>query len=89
MAGRTISSPSSPFSPPPSLRVRVKNSYNPTAPGTVISPERDMRDVLVTSIVLKEDVTLLDVVSSSMVGQYGFLARVFQTFAEQVNNVFF
>ena len=48
-----------------------------------------MRDVLVTSIVLKEDVTLLDVVSSSMVGQYGFLARVFQTFAEQVNNVFF
>jgi len=30
-----------------------------------------------TSIVLKEDITILDIVSTRMLGQYGFLARVF------------
>eukprot|EP00897_Mesotaenium_endlicherianum_P000639 jgi/Mesen1/10576/ME000085S09908 len=56
--------------------VRVKNSYNPQAPGTLIARERDMSDVLLTSIVLKTDVTMLDIVSLRMLGQFGFLAKV-------------
>ena len=55
--------------------VRVKNSYNRTAPGTLITEERDMSDVLVTSIVCKSNVTLVDVTSSRMMGQYGFLSK--------------
>ena len=35
-----------------------------------------MTDVLMTSIVLKTDVTLLDIVSTRMLGQFGFLAQV-------------
>lgn len=35
-----------------------------------------MSDVLMTSIVLKTDVTLMDIVSTRMVGQFGFLAQV-------------
>ena len=35
-----------------------------------------MSDVLMTSIVLKTDVTLMDIVSTRMLGQFGFLAQV-------------
>jgi aspartate kinase len=40
-----------------------------------------MSSTLVTSIVLKNNVTLVDVVSTRMLGQYGFLARVFEVFS--------
>jgi aspartate kinase len=39
-----------------------------------------MADVLLTSIVLKSNVTLVDLCSTRMLGQYGFLARVFGVF---------
>lgn len=42
-----------------------------------------MDSVLMTSIVLKSDVTLMDVVSTRMLGQYGFLAKIFNVFKEQ------
>ncbi|KAL6755316.1 hypothetical protein V8C86DRAFT_3027447 [Haematococcus lacustris] len=60
--------------------VRVKNSYNRTAVGTFITAQRDMSKVLVTSIVLKPNVTLVDIISTRMMGQYGFLATVFEDF---------
>ncbi|KAK9865888.1 hypothetical protein WJX84_003087 [Apatococcus fuscideae] len=64
------------------LAVRVKNSYNRRADGTVIVQQRDMANVLMTSIVLKSNVTLLDVVSTRMLGQFGFLSTVFGIFAD-------
>lgn len=39
-----------------------------------------MNCTVVTSIVLKSNVTLVDIISSRMMGQYGFLATVFDTF---------
>ncbi|GFH09731.1 aspartokinase, partial [Haematococcus lacustris] len=62
------------------MGVRVKNSYNRTAAGTFITAQRDMSKVLVTSIVLKPNVTLVDIISTRMMGQYGFLATVFEAF---------
>ncbi|XP_074295724.1 aspartokinase 1, chloroplastic-like isoform X1 [Silene latifolia] len=59
------------------IPVRVKNSYNPKAPGTLINRTRDMSEVLLTSIVLKRNVTMLDIASTRMLGQFGFLAKVF------------
>ncbi|CAL0323316.1 unnamed protein product [Lupinus luteus] len=64
------------------IPVRVKNSYNPKAPGTLISRERDLSKAVLTSIVLKRNVTMLDIVSTRMLGQYGFLAKVFSTFED-------
>ncbi|NP_001347915.1 Aspartokinase 1, chloroplastic [Zea mays] len=64
------------------IPVRVKNSYNPKAPGTLITRQRDMDKVVLTSIVLKSNVTMLDIVSTRMLGQYGFLARVFAIFED-------
>ncbi|CAH2072796.1 unnamed protein product [Thlaspi arvense] len=64
------------------IPVRVKNSYNPSAPGTVITRSRDMSKAVLTSIVLKRNVTMLDIASTRMLGQYGFLAKVFTTFED-------
>ena len=50
------------------------------AAGTLISEERDMKDELMTSIVLKKGITLLDIVSTRMLGQVGFMAKVFDIF---------
>ncbi|KAL5222495.1 hypothetical protein ABZP36_027208 [Zizania latifolia] len=64
------------------IPVRVKNSYNPKAPGTLISKQREMDKVVLTSIVLKSNVTMLDIVSTRMLGQFGFLAKVFSIFED-------
>lgn len=66
-----------------SMGVRVKNSYNRTASGTLITAQRDMKDALVTAVVLKQHVTLVDITSTRMLGQFGFLARVFDVFNRQ------
>lgn len=60
------------------LHVRVLNSYNLASPGTLITRQRDMSDTLLTSVVRKANVTLLDIVSTRSLGQIGFLARVFE-----------
>ncbi|KAF3786703.1 Aspartokinase 2 [Nymphaea thermarum] len=64
------------------IPVRVKNSYNRKAPGTLITKARDMSKAVLTSIVLKRNVTMLDIVSTRMLGQYGFLAKVFSIFED-------
>ncbi|XP_059278632.1 aspartokinase 2, chloroplastic-like isoform X2 [Lycium ferocissimum] len=67
------------------IPVRVKNSYNPKAPGTLIVKTRDMSKALLTSIVLKRNVTMLDIASTRMLGQFGFLAKYFRV---QVFSIF-
>ncbi|KAK4477291.1 hypothetical protein RD792_016505 [Penstemon davidsonii] len=64
------------------IPVRVKNSYNSKAPGTLITRTRDMSKSVLTSIVLKQNVTMLDIASTRMLGQVGFLAKVFSTFED-------
>jgi aspartate kinase len=62
------------------IPVRVKNSYNPEHPGTLIAGTADGGEGAVKAITCKRRVTLIDIVSSRMLGQYGFLAGVFQIF---------
>ncbi|KAK3264845.1 hypothetical protein CYMTET_26453 [Cymbomonas tetramitiformis] len=64
------------------MPVRVKNSYNPPGAGTLITGSRDMSDVLLTSIVLKSNVTLVDVMSERKTGFIGFASSVFLTLRE-------
>lgn len=59
--------------------VRVKNSYNPRAEGTIISNGKSGGS-LVTAITYKRDVKVLDIYSTKMLGAYGFLSRVFGDF---------
>jgi aspartate kinase len=60
--------------------VRVKNSYNPDAAGTIISHRKTETDPLVTAITYKRDIKMMDIQSTQMLGAYGFLAKVFGVF---------
>jgi aspartate kinase len=61
--------------------VLVKNSYNIDAPGTRISASLEKKVAPVRAITSRRNVTLVDLVSTRMLGQYGFLAEVFSVFA--------
>jgi aspartate kinase len=60
--------------------VRVKNSYNPGAPGTRIIESLDKKTGPVRAITSRKNITLVDIVSTRMIGQHGFLAGVFAIF---------
>jgi aspartate kinase len=63
--------------------VLVKNSYNIDALGTRIESASTAvkKGPPVRAITSKHNVTLVDIVSTRMLGQYGFLAEVFSIFA--------
>jgi len=66
------------------IPVRVKNSYNPTHPGTAITSSREVNsEKPVTALSIKRGVTVVDIVSTRMLGAYGFLAEVFKVFAQE------
>jgi len=62
--------------------VIVKNSYNIEAPGTRIEQTSTAKkNPPVRAITSKHKVTLVDIISTRMLGQYGFLNEVFSVFA--------
>ena len=63
------------------IPVRVLHTFDPDAPGTVITPhgEIDLKRP-VKSIVYKEDQNLINVRSERMLGTEGFMARMFGIF---------
>lgn len=69
------------------IPVRVKNSYRPEAEGTLITSKEASCGSLVKALTCKRNVTLIDIVSSRMLGQHGFLARVFGIFEKHSASV--
>jgi aspartate kinase len=65
------------------IPVLVRNSFNPKAPGTWIGTKLDKKTGPVQTITSRKNVTLVDIVSTRMVGQSGFLGKVFTCFAER------
>jgi aspartate kinase len=61
--------------------VLIKNSYNPQAHGTRIEANSGTDIPLIRAITSKKNVTLVDIVSTRMLGQPGFLAEVFREFS--------
>lgn len=65
------------------IPVRVKNSFNPSAPGTaIVSRLEQPVEGFARAITFKKGVVLVDVVSTRMLGQPGFLAAVFKAFGD-------
>lgn len=64
------------------ISVRVRNSYNVNAMGTLITDQRKSK-LAVTTLVEKKHVTLIDIKSSAMLNMPGFMARVFNIFEEE------
>jgi aspartate kinase len=64
------------------IPVLVKNSYNPEAPGTrIVSVLPEKSAFPVRALTSRGNITLIDIVSTRMVGQAGFLGGVFSVFA--------
>lgn len=60
--------------------VRVKNSYNISSLGSIIVEKHSGKVPPVCAITLVKNITLIDIVSSRMLGAAGFLAHVFNNF---------
>lgn len=58
--------------------IRLKNTFKPDAPGTLISKEASGNDI--TAIAAKDGITSIRIRSGRMVNAYGFLRRVFEIF---------
>jgi aspartate kinase len=72
------------------IPVRVRNSYNVEALGTCIRTLASIKEAgqendpfAVKSIVTKNEVTLIDLTSRRMVGQFGFMAKAFEIFNDE------
>jgi len=64
------------------IPVRILNTLDPAAAGTVIAPPQGRRRARVTSIASKHGIHLVSIVSGRMLGQSGFMAKVFDAFKE-------
>ncbi len=62
------------------IPVRILNTMEPEAAGTVIGPSRPRGGLKVTSIASKGGILLVNITSERMLGQSGFMARVFDAF---------
>lgn len=62
------------------IPVRILNTFNPFAPGTVITNDVQQTLKAVTS---KKGVTIVNISSLGMLNAHGFLAKIFDVFAEQ------
>ena len=60
--------------------VRVKNSYNIQSPGSIIVAKHSAKPNRVCAITSVKHVTLIDIVSTRMLGAAGFLAHIFNQF---------
>lgn len=60
--------------------VRVKNSYNIQSPGSIIVANHSAKPNRVCAITSVKHVTLIDIVSTRMLGAAGFLAHIFNQF---------
>jgi aspartate kinase len=63
------------------IPVRVKNTFEPAHPGTVITAKGDPSARGARAIAHKKGIAVVSVVSSRMLLAHGFLARIFDVFA--------
>ncbi|MFQ5571669.1 MAG: bifunctional aspartate kinase/homoserine dehydrogenase I [Rhodothermales bacterium] len=69
------------------IPIRIKNTLNPEAPGTLISTETDQTDLRVKAITTIRDVAVVMLEGAGMLGVPGIAARVFGALAAQEINV--
>ncbi|KAF7069496.1 hypothetical protein CFC21_075117 [Triticum aestivum] len=62
------------------ISVRVKNSFNPEAPGTLITKTRDTTKSALSSIALKSNITILDIQRTGTLDQSAFVEKAISKF---------
>ncbi len=65
-----------------SIPIRIKNTFNPDNPGTLISQSRTTDDQIAIGISSLQNIALIYFNGSAMEGRYGLLARTFKRLSE-------
>lgn len=60
--------------------VRLKNTMDPDAPGTLISDKKTESSLIFKAVAAKDNITALYIHSTRMLNAYGFLRRIFEIF---------
>jgi len=69
------------------IKVRIKNTFNPSHPGTLITAKPEKSDMIVKAVLLVKDVAMISVRGASMVGRPGTVAKILETLAKENINV--
>ncbi len=69
------------------IPVRVKNSFNPEAEGTLIVKEQEKTSEIVKAISVMRNVVLINISGAGMIGVPGVAARVFSSLARAKVNI--
>jgi aspartate kinase len=64
------------------IPVRICNSREPEAPGTIIDDRREVSAQGIKAIAHKRGITIVQVTAARMLGAYGFLRALFEVFEE-------
>lgn len=70
-----------------SIPVRIKNTMQPEAKGTLIQAENDAQNGEIKSIAAKDGITAIKIKSSRMLLAYGFLKKVFEVFEQYQTSI--
>lgn len=62
------------------IPIRLKNTWQPDNPGTLIRAKAPVRGI-VKSVVYKEDLFMIELLSTRMLQHHGFMARIFEVFS--------
>jgi aspartate kinase len=69
------------------VKVRIKNTFNPSAPGTLITDRGLSTDSVVKGVLLVRDVAMITVRGATAVGKPGSAARILQSISSRGINV--
>lgn len=69
------------------IPIRIKNTFNPSFPGTVISEKDGNNNLGVKGISSIDDISLLRITGSGMIGVVGIASRIFGALAKERINV--
>ncbi len=69
------------------IPVRVKNTFHPEVPGTIIVKDQKLSKDVVKAVTVIKNVALINISGAGMVGTIGVAARVFTTLANEGVNI--
>lgn len=65
------------------IPLRIKNTFRPDSPGTIVEPKRNgAKKPGATAVTVKRGVTMVNIQSNRMLMAYGFMSQVFEIFAK-------
>ena len=69
------------------IKIRIKNTFNPSHEGTLIADKNDTGELTVKGISSIDDISLLQITGSGMVGVVGISSRLFGALAKAKINI--